>query len=235
MEIIGNKYNYNNLSFGSRKIMPVFVRDMNNRPVKAWFSKLNFLNPEDIDAMGKIAKEWKGKPGIKYDDLKSYYIDKIHSSFKEGYPVYAIEKDDKGNLFDKILCLHSTSRYLRDKIYTKNPFKKLLNLIPGIKMYGIWLEYLQASPNSNYFAGINRIYKGVGEAAMYGLAKFALNDTKKKIKNIELCSLYETIEFYSGLKMKYCGEECFSFNRKGMKRFIKKQNAKYKVLTKQAN
>ncbi len=246
MQVTRNKYNNNYSAFGSKKLMPVVVRDMNNRPLKAWFSQLQLSDPEDVEAMEILSQEWQGKPGIKF-------IKDIYKKFNKKNLVFAIEKDCPESLPDRILCLSTT------KIYNinikENPFKKLLNLMPWVKVnkekIALSLNLLQSSPDSCYHAEANRIYKGAGEASMYGLVSLAYSNNEKmnilKLatntddfhnlnKNhdskIDIFKLYpQADQFYAKFKMKK-RNGYLTFNRHEMAAFIKKQIAKTKAILK---
>ena len=90
MQITDNNYNKNRIFFGSKRILPVIVRDINDKPVKAWFSRLDFYNKADRAAMDQICKTWKGSP----------FLAELCIAFENRNLVYAIETDSK-----KILSL----------------------------------------------------------------------------------------------------------------------------------
>ena len=155
MQVNAYRPNQNQVSFSSTKISRTVVRDMNDMPVKAWFSRLNFSDPVDKEAMEKAKVQWKRQQ-------EWNYANDIYDEFKIGQPVYAIELDSaNGSLSDRLLCLAST--------HLKNDTFKLY--------------FLQASPNSSFKAlKEERKYKGAGTALMYGLVKIAELEKAKMFK-----------------------------------------------------
>lgn len=135
MRINNYNCNKNQASFGSKRIFPVVIRDMNNMPVKAWFSRLKLSDDADKIAMEKICEDWKGSP----------FLDNIYTSFKNGFPIHAVETDSR-----QIVSLANAE-------HTNNSFK---------------LCYILTSPDSR-FGSSNRKFKGVGEALMFGIVKTA--------------------------------------------------------------
>ena len=146
MQLTGLKYTKNQVSFGSIKISPTVVRDMNDRPVKAWFSRLNFSDPVDKEAMEKVKVQWKSQQEWNFANY-------IYKKFEDKKPIYAIELDStNGSLSDKLLCLASSHK-------EKDTFE---------------LKCLLSSPNSSFEAPYDaRKYKGAGTALIYGLVKIA--------------------------------------------------------------
>jgi len=97
-----NNYNKNQISFGSKRILPVIVKDMNNKPVKAWFSRLRLSDPMDVDKMKK-AQNW-----IDFN---------IYCAFQDGKPIYAIEKDSpSSNSPGKLMCI-ATTKSIENSFY----------------------------------------------------------------------------------------------------------------------
>ena len=155
MQLTGLKYTKNQVSFGSIKISPTVVRDVNDMPVKAWFSRLNFSDPVDKEAMEKVKVQWKRQQ-------EWNYANDIYDEFKIGQPVYAIELDSaNGSFSDRLLCLASSH-------VGNDTFR---------------LYFLQASPNSSFkIPKENRKYKGAGTALMYELVKIAELEKAKMFK-----------------------------------------------------
>ena len=175
MQLSGYKHTQSQISFSSDRFFPVVVRDMNNMPVKAWFSQLNLSDPVDVAAMKTVKNSWTEKKG-------DAYTRNIYSQFEEGKPVYAVELDSKkGSLYDKLLGLASYH------IEGNDTFK---------------LDFLQASPNSSFKAPKgNREYRGAGTALMYGLVKIAEIVESKLFKLYSATS----DNFYDRLKMEKRG------------------------------
>jgi hypothetical protein len=209
MQINNYNYNKNQVSFGSKRIFPVVVRDMNDMPVKAWFSKLKLSDPVDMAALKRVDKEWQGQKGVLYADLSKTF--KVYETCKPELSLYAIELDSSGNLYDKLLCF-------------ANMGKGYLN--------SLYLSVLQAAPNSSFTAGNNRKYKGAGTALMYGLVR---TTKKNKAEMLTLCG-DEAFDFYDKLGMIKRtvdpeNPKMFTFLPDEMRNFIKRQKAEFKALS----
>ena len=146
MQLTGYKHTKNQVYFSSTKISRTVVRDMNDMPVKAWFSRLNLSDLVDAAAMEKVKEKWTEQKEVNF-------VNDIYKKFEDKKPIYAIELDSpEGTLYDKLLCL-SSSYAERDTFE---------------------LDFIQASPNSSFSAPKgNREYKGAGTALMYELVKIA--------------------------------------------------------------
>lgn len=103
MQVNNYSHNQNPVSFGSKRIFPVIIRDMNNKPVKAWFTRLNPSDSVDKEAIKRIDRHWGIYAGYLYSDFINYKR-----------PAYAIEKDSSEDLYNRFLCL-ATLKFQKKK------------------------------------------------------------------------------------------------------------------------
>ncbi len=182
MQLNNHTNNKNKISFGSKKILPVFVRNMHEMPVNAWFTRLRLSDPNDVATMEKIGREWK--VGVHKGVFQGPYL---NEKFKTGKSIYAIELNSSTTLYNNLLCVSALD------------VKK-----------DIFMHDLQASPNSCYEAGNNRKYKGVGTALMFGIVRIALKTKEKTLqflnanpdfyKSLKLSSYSEKPEMLNFIK-----------------------------------
>jgi len=140
-----NSYKSNNISFGSKKVFPVWIRDKDDKPIQAWFTRFKQSDPNDRAALEKIVRKWDPNQGV-------YFALDILDEFNSGSKVYAIELNSKKKLPERVLCLGS-GNYQNAR-------------------EGLIVSRIQVSPK-NLFISPKRDYKKVGTAFMYGVIKMA--------------------------------------------------------------
>lgn len=173
----------NNLSFTSTPIKPIRLKGLNNKYVKAVFTKLDSKNAEDINAIEKLYNDF----GDKDETLKGFcmhFFDK-NADFPE---YFALEKKEGRTLSDRIIgvfeCMVNDFDYQGTHLFVKpqyqfknknreitNPGKAILafivNAVKAKKLEGLTF----CSTNNAFY---NKIFSEAGIEFNRGKSNFEI-------------------------------------------------------------